>query len=516
MRKLHYRRFAGLLSLLVLLSGCGSGATTASVGPTPTPVLDAADARVIAEAKIVPIQSAELMFQTTGTITMIMVNEGQEVAKDAPLARLDSREQELRVEQARVDLVQARAAYTQLLEGATPETIAVAEASLAQATASLRQNAGSVTPQDIAAARSQRDAARAALARLEAGPKGTEVEQVRAARDQAQATLQTQRDSLSLAKTNAERQVQQAADALTQAQARYAQAKNNWDRIQDEDVDPITPETCNQQSGQCSDNSLNNAQREAYYSQYVQAEAAMHQAEVAVQQAVAAYDTARQAEVSGIQGAEAQGRQAQATLDQLLAGADTDQVAAARAALAQAQAALDKLLGDQRAGQLDAARAGVQDAQARLNQLLAKPRNTELEIAQAQVTAAEIALKQAELELTHTTLRAPFAGTVAAISVEVGELPGETQPAIVLADVSAWQIETSDLTEVNVAHVHEGDPVTIAVDALPGVELVGTVNRIKPLGQTYQGDMTYTVVVIPAQHDERLRWNMTATIIISK
>ncbi len=36
------------------------------------------------------------------------------------------------------------------------------------------------------------------------------------------------------------------------------------------------------------------------------------------------------------------------------------------------------------------------------------------------------------------------------------------------------------------------------------------------LGETYQGDMTNKVVVIPKQSDERLRWNMTATIAISK
>jgi len=505
-----------LLSTLMLLSGCGSGATAASVELTPTPVLDAASARIIAEAKIVPVQSAELVFQTAGTVVEIMVKEGQHVGKDAPLARLDGRDQELRVEQTRVDLTRARAAYAQLLEGATPEAVAVAEASVAQATAGLRQNEGSVTLQDIAAARSQRDAARAALARLEAGPKGTEVEQVRAARDQAQANIRTQRDSLSLAKTNAERQMQQAVDALTQAQARYAQAKNNWDRIQDDPVDPINPKTCNAQNGQCSANKLNDAQREAYHSQYVQAEAAMHQAEVAVQQAVATYATARQAEVSGIQSAEAQGREAQATLDQLLAGADKDQIAAARAAFVQAQADLDKLLGDERAGQLEAARSGVQAAQARLNQLLAKPRKTDLEIAQAQVSAAEIALEQAEVALGRTVLRAPFAGTIAAINVAIGELPGDAEPAIVLADMSAWQVETSDLTEVNVVHIHEGDPITFTVDALPGPAFAGRVAQIKPLGKTYQGDMTYTVVAIPTQYNERLRWNMTATIMISK
>lgn len=156
-----------------------------------------------------------------------------------------------------------------------------------------------MTKQDVAAARSQLDSARAALARLEAGPKPTEVEQTRAARDQAQANLQAQRDSLSAAKATAEAQVQQAADILTQAQARYAQAKNNWDRIQDENVDPVNPKSCNQQTGQCQANKLNDAQREAYYSQYVQAEAALHQAETAVQQAVVAAQQARQAEISG-------------------------------------------------------------------------------------------------------------------------------------------------------------------------------------------------------------------------
>jgi HlyD family secretion protein len=516
MRSIRFIGIALLASSLLLLSGCSGGTVAVSVEPTPTPVLDSKSTQIIAEAKVVPVQSAALTFQTTGTVAEIMVHEGEHVDKDAPLARLNARDQELRVEQAKVDLTRARANYAQLVEGATPEAIAAAEAGVAQAEATLRQNAGSVTNQDVAAARSQLDAARTALARLEAGPKSTAVEQTRAARDQAQANLQAQRDSLSAAKTNAETQVQQAADALTQAQARYAQAKNNWDRIRDENVDPLNPKSCNQQTGQCQANRLNDAQRETYYAQYVQAEAAMHQAETSVQQAAVAVEQARHAEISGIQSAEAQVREAQAALDQLVAGADKDQLAAARAVVAQAQANLDKLVGEQRAGQLEGARAGVQNAQARLNQLTAKPRKTDLDMAQAQVTAAEIALQQAELELAHTTLRAPFAGTVAAINVDVGAIPSPEKSALVLADASAWQIETSDLTELNVVAIHEGDPVTITFDALPGVALAGMVLRVKPLGESYQGDMTYTVVVIPKQYDARLRWNMTATIAVAK
>jgi len=507
---------AVLLSVPLLLSGCGDGAATASVEPTPTPALDRKSTQISAEAKVVPIQSAELVFQTTGTVAEIMVQEGQRVDKDAPLARLDAREQELRVEQAKVDLTRSRANYEQFVEGATPEEIAAAQASVAQAEATLRQSEGSVTKQDVAAARSQLDSARAALARLEAGPKRTEVEQTSAVRDQAQATLQAQRDSLSATKTNAELAMRQAADNLTKAQASYATAKANWGYVQESGADPTNPKRTDPTSGKEKKNKLNDVQKRQYYETFVQAEAAMHSAEKQLTAAQVAYDQARQAEISGIQNAEAQVREAQAALDQLLAGADKEQIAAARAEVAQAQANLDKLIGEQRAGQLEVARAGVQNAQARLNQLTAKPRKTDLEMAQAQVTAAEIALKQAELALARTTLRAPFAGTVAALNVEVGEKPSEEKPAVVLAGLSAWQIETSDLTELDVVDIHEGDAVTISFDALPGVALVGTVDRIKPLGETYRGDMTYTVVVIPKQSDARLRWNMTATIAVSK
>jgi HlyD family secretion protein len=516
MRSVTAIRVAVLASALLLLSGCGSGVATGSVEPTPTPVLAGAGKQIIAEAKVVPIQSAELVFQTTGTVAEILAQEGERIEKDAPLARLEARDQELRVEQARVDLTRAHANYEQLVEGATPEEIAATEASLAQAEATLRQNAGSVTKQDVAAARSQLDSARAALARLEAGPKRTEVEQIGAARDQAQANLQTQRDSLSAAKTSAELAMRQAADALTQAQARYATAKQNWEYVQETGADPTNPKTIDPASGESKKNKLNDVQKRQYYETFIQAEAAMHSAEKQLTVVQVAYDQAHQAEISGIQNAEAQVRQAQATFDQLREGADNDQIAAARAEVAQAQANLDKLTGEQRAGQLEEARAGVQNAQARLNQLTAGPRKTDLAMAQAQVTAAELALKQTELVLARTTLRAPFAGTIAAINVDVGEQASEQKPALVLADVSAWQIETSDLTELDVVDIHEGDAVTISFDALPGVELMGTVDRIKPLGETYRGDMTYTVVVIPKQYDAHLRWNMTATIAVSK
>ena len=91
---------------------------------------------------------------------------------------------------------------------------------------------------------------------------------------------------------------------------------------------------------------------------------------------------------------------------------------------------------------------------------------------------------------------------------------GPGSPIIRLADLSAWQIETDDLTELNVVRVAEGAPASITFDAIPGLKVAGKVSRIKPLGENKQGDMTYVVIIAPDQVDPRLRWNMTAAVAI--
>jgi HlyD family secretion protein len=98
--------------------------------------------------------------------------------------------------------------------------------------------------------------------------------------------------------------------------------------------------------------------------------------------------------------------------------------------------------------------------------------------------------------------------------VEVGEQVAPGTAVAWLADLSAWEIETDDLTELNVVRVHEEDPVTISFDALPDLKLPGRVTAIKALGENKMGDITYTVTILPDRYDGRLRWNMTASVVI--
>lgn len=214
--------------------------------------------------------------------------------------------------------------------------------------------------------------------------------------------------------------------------------------------------------------------------QVAAAEASVLAAEAARDAADAALRlTATQAEATVTQ-AEAQRRQAEATIEQ------------ARAGVAQARAAVEQ--------------AAAQVVQA-----------------EAQRAQAEEARASAALAVEQRTLRAPFAGKVLALGVEVGETvpSGAAAPdgdgAATLADVRGWRVETTNLTELQVVGVAVGDRVTIEVDALPGHTFAGTVERLGFQPQVVRGDVTYVATVrldddAAGGDREALRPGMTAVV----
>jgi HlyD family secretion protein len=161
-----------------------------------------------------------------------------------------------------------------------------------------------------------------------------------------------------------------------------------------------------------------------------------------------------------------------------------------------------------------AAEAEIRRAEAQLDLVEAGARPETIAAAEAEVAAAEAGLEQARVALAETELKAPFDGTVASLEVKEGEQVVPGSPIVVLADLSAWQIETDDLTELNVVRIREGDPVMISVDATPDLELPGKVVRIEAIGVSKLGDITYTVIIEPLETDPRLRWNMTASVVV--
>lgn len=220
---------------------------------------------------------------------------------------------------------------------------------------------------------------------------------------------------------------------------------------------------------------------------------------------------------------------AQAARQKLFQGPDENSVISARSDLANAQSTLAQAQAayDQSGGsanpyiamlptslQLQQASTSYASAKAKLDALLAPPKPADVAAADADIASAKADLEKAQAALADTELRAPFAGTIATVDVRVGEQVAAGVPIIRLADFSNWEIQTTDLTEINVAQIQVSDPVTMTFDALPGLDLPGRVSNINSLGTNRQGDIVYTVTVKPDTLDDRLRWNMTAKVNI--
>lgn len=262
--------------------------------------------------------------------------------------------------------------------------------------------------------------------------------------------------------------------------------------------------------------------------QVTAAAAELANAEAALRQAQSAYDRIKSNPDAGAYPQALQLEQAtnaynvaRARYQDLTKGATAADLAKAQAGVQKAGADVEKAKAPARPADVAAADAEVRRAQAELDLRTAGTRPEQIAAAEADLAAATAALARAQADLSDAELLAPFAGTVAALDVVVGEPVGSSTVVAQLADLSAWQLETTDLTELNVVRIREGDPATINFDAHPGKELKGNVSRIKPLGENRQGDIVYTVTITADEPDwagalaaGQLRWNMTAAVTI--
>src|SRR3990172_323999 len=274
------------------------------------------------------------------------------------------------------------------------------------------------------------------------------------------------------------------------------------------------------------------ASQAAYRSQLPQLIAAA-EAEVKAaqaQQAGAAAGRDRQAEIVEAEAALAQARYAQTQIEtsmnimrqyeqdsgenwQKLQLAYANAVKATQAADARVKALKAGSPGDRAAtAQIDAAQAAEAAAQARLEQLIAERDGIAADSFEAAIQQAQAAIDSAQAALAQTELGAPLAGTIAQLNLKVGELTPREQPAAVLADLSGWQIETDDVSEIKVPSIKVGQPVTIRIDALPELTLKGEVESISSVAQLKSGDVIYPVKIKVLENDPRLRWGMTVAV----
>ena len=330
--------------------------------------------------------------------------------------------------------------------------VAEAEGAVAAARAQLDTLKAGARVEQLAAAQAGLDAAAARVAQLQEGGRKGDLAAARANVQAAQA-------SLARLYTGADENTRIAAQAdLANAEAAVRNAQAAFDKVKDQPNVAMLPQS------------------------------------LQLEQATNAYNAAK------------------SRLDEVNAPPKSDRVAQASAAVKQAQAELDRLIDPTTAADLAEADAAVRQAQAQLDLLKAGPRQQEIAAAQAAVTQAEAGLKQAQAALSDTELPRSLrrdAGRAARAAGRAGD-PRRAG----CRDRRPERVAGGDGRPERVGRGprEPGQDVRVSFDAIPGLELKGTVERVQPKGEKKLGDMTYTAVVRLQNPDPRLLWNMTAVV----
>lgn len=261
-----------------------------------------------------------------------------------------------------------------------------------------------------------------------------------------------------------------------------------------------------------------------------QLQAQLAQAQAGVQQAQA--QAAAQSQTAG--GAQASITGAQAGIDAAQAG-----VAKAQSALSVADQTLarDRTLLSQgyiSQSQFDsdnanevAAQTALQSAQAAVTQARAQTETTNSQAGAAQdtavagqaaVAAAQAQVQQDQLNMQRATIVSPVDGTVIARDVSVGETVAASlqTPTLfsIAQDLHKMEVDIS-VGEPDIGNVRPGDAVTFSVLAYPNQTFSGKVSEVRVNPTTVNNVVTYTVITLVDNPQNKLLPGMTANANIA-
>ncbi len=188
--------------------------------------------------------------------------------------------------------------------------------------------------------------------------------------------------------------------------------------------------------------------------------------------------------------------------------------ATAQAQLIQAQRDWDRVQEGPSAGDIAVLEAQIASAYEDYETYQEGPDPADIAAAQARIANAQAQLAAAQAALDDLQLLAPFAGTISELNIKASEWVSPGQPVIVLADLNHLQVETTDLSEIDVAKIAVGDTVELTFDAFPDLALAGTITRISPKATVGSG-VNYTVVIALTDSPAELRWGMTAFVDVA-
>ena len=236
---LSRRWIAGIVLIIVI------GAVALSVmNPRSTSQVSAENTVVVTRGSIVGSvsgsglvtaeQTSDLAFQTSGTVTQILVKAGDTVTPGQVLARLDDRAWQAQVANAQAALDSAKARLQQAQQGnAKPEDIAAAQAQLDQVQANYNKTVAGPSAADLAAAEASVSSAQAAYysAVIAAQTSSSTLESLRAVLLKAQVALEYAQSAYDRVAWRSDIGMLPQSKDLQQATIDYAKAKSDYEAL---------------------------------------------------------------------------------------------------------------------------------------------------------------------------------------------------------------------------------------------------------------------------------------------
>lgn len=229
-----------------------------------------------------------------------------------------------------------------------------------------------------------------------------------------------------------------------------------------------------------------------------------------------------------------------ASLEELLAGNRTEEIAQAAARLRSAEASLEQAEDDLRRNQelvdegaisrqtynqartaRDTAQAEKMEAEQALLLSQAGARQEDIDQARAQVEAAKGALKTIQTQIDDTVIRAPFSGIVNRKYADPGAFVTPTTAGSSVSSATSSSILSlaaqnqvvANVAESSIAQIQIGQVVVIEADAYPGKTFQGRVSQIATEATVEQNVTSFEVeVALLGDAAQQLRSGMNVSV----
>lgn len=553
MSRIRLRIAAAATAALVGASACGAApaapelrtAVVARGGVTQT---------VAVSGSVNATGQVRLNFKTGGRLAELYVAPGQQVTAGQPLAKLDTTDLALALNQAQASVTSAQASYERTIAGASAEDLAIARQSVDNAQKSLAetqkttQNDVVTAQQSLSKAQTNYVAAKNASTVLgQAIP--VDIRNYQSGIGVAQAQLVVAQTDLGTLRQTSD--VRSAQNSLNLAQAALANAASYsngvlagalsdyltaisalanaygvFDTMVAAGIDPSSANAAYQLAQTAyttAASRLSNA-IDAPNGQLASAQTNVTAAQNSLNGTASKSDTSLDQSRNDIQGLQntltAEQQLASATKAKIVqagtaVGTITDAITGTLVASLQGLAATQ----ERTTSTLQGAQRSLQSAQLSLQKTAASVKSFDIAASYASVLSQQANLESAQNNLANATLKAPSAGVVASVSSQIGEFVtggGTANPFILLADTAGVALHGT-IGEADVAKLQLGQVATITIDAVGTARMTGKVTGLDPLATIAQGVPVYGVDVLIDIPNPQIRPGMsgTAAIIIA-